>query len=341
MFRSKLLTVILVFFALVSLLRFGVSLYFTGLFFDIEKYIIEKEFKGDVQRHQEALNAGSIKYCDNYVFLHGGIPASTLQYTKYYRVSDGVLYSEFGTEQICTATFKWDVFLLGRNIFSKSKYETPLTCSTPKDLHCSENCPGLQCAVRYNEVSSVNRLIAQGQDPNSLIWGAGQVSILMYAVYQRNYDIAEILIENGADVNFHDKEGRTALYELTVSVPPDQMFPELFRLLIESGTEINATDNGGQTPLFWLLNRIDGFRSDGISELKMFLENGADPNIQDINGDTAFVFYLHRLLPKKETVRVLLNFHADPFIINNEGKSAYDIAKERALEDIVQLFEEN
>ena len=335
MIKSKKIIVPCALLAAVIFIQMCLSIY-TYMFFDIEKYMISKRFGDDIAKHAAAKNAGTIKYCDNYVMLHGGMPQSSLHTIGYYRVDDGRLYSVGG--QLCWGFSKWRIIDFRKYLFSE--YETPLTCEVPpKDLICSENCSSFECAIRYNETNSIKSLIELGQDPNEITQYMGKISVLMYAIEKRNYEITEILIKNGANTNLKNKAGKTALHELAEGVRRDAIFFKTFSLLIENGANINAQANNGSTPLYVLMNWTRG-KPDEIRALKMFLDNGANPNIKIIRGDNVLSRYLSMGSPKRDVVQIFLDYNADPFMKNNKGTTPYDIAKERLLEGIVQLFEQ-
>ena len=68
-----------------------------------------------------------------------------------------------------------------------------------------------------------------------------------------NFDIIEILLEHGADINAHDNGGNTLLHEL--SYTPDL---KIINLLIDRGADVNAINNRGETVLDLMIqNKVD------------------------------------------------------------------------------------
>ena len=93
--------------------------------------------------------------------------------------------------------------------------------------------------------------------------------------YSTTRDLAQALIQFGADINQRDELGKTPLHS------PD-IDSSTALLLIESGADVNAIDNRGETPLF-------GTRMhDAEQIITVLLENGADPSIENCDGHTAF-----------------------------------------------------
>lgn len=70
---------------------------------------------------------------------------------------------------------------------------------------------------------------------------------LHYASYYGFTDIARILIENGAEIEVKDHKGLTPLHSASYNRLGTSM--DVVKLLIESGADVNAQDNDGWTPL--------------------------------------------------------------------------------------------
>lgn len=95
------------------------------------------------------------------------------------------------------------------------------------------------------------------------------------------------LLELGADVNVHDVAGCTPLHYCSSKVwlrrfGPASSTLEMAKQLLEAGADVNAVDRFGATPL------MDPVLSKDMDFVKLLLENGADPKIKDVNGQSPY-----------------------------------------------------
>jgi len=130
---------------------------------------------------------------------------------------------------------------------------------------------------------------------------------LLTAVNNRNYALAKLLVDRGADVNLPNKGGWTPLYLATDNrnieggdypVPtPDLDHLEIIRALLQHGADPNARvrDNTLTRTIFtmqWFFEDgatafVRAAQSSDTELLKLLLEYHADPFIATANGDTA------------------------------------------------------
>ena len=95
-------------------------------------------------------------------------------------------------------------------------------------------------------------------------------TFLHYAFIENNYNIAELLLEKGANSSYSDKNGWTPLHYAAQNYNA-----KLSELLIKYGADVNAKDEFGNT----VIARAT-FASQGNGEvILLLLKNGADPKI--------------------------------------------------------------
>ena len=154
---------------------------------------------------------------------------------------------------------------------------------------------------RHCFADSTKFLLEKGANPNKLRSGdvswAVEESILMRSISSKNpQQCIILLLEHKANINYHDNQGRTALYQATLIGNP-----EIVKILLQYGA--NKDDKyylleneipmsiekplsktvltGGGTMLMFAVS--EGY----ISVVKELLENGANPLIEAKNGLTA------------------------------------------------------
>jgi ankyrin repeat protein len=108
----------------------------------------------------------------------------------------------------------------------------------------------LGLASYFGHFTLVKDLLDKGADPNTPSDNQLKVAPLHSACAISNYEIAELLIQNGADVNAKQLNGVTPLHSASHNGEL-----ELSKLLINNGAEINVITDDGKTPLFMALEK--------------------------------------------------------------------------------------
>jgi ankyrin repeat protein len=189
--------------------------------------------------------------------------------------------NEYGITPLVLACENGSAAMVGKLLFAGAQHTEPalMTCSWT------------------GNPEAIKLLLDRGADPNAKEARQGQTA-LMWALDQKHLDAARGLIEHGADVNAHSKNGFTPLLFAAKQGDLDTV-----RMLLKAGAKVNdgtplknrpagrratpATDDGdpgvpdGITPL--LMATISGHEDVAL----LLLENGADPNAADGTGATA------------------------------------------------------
>lgn len=120
----------------------------------------------------------------------------------------------------------------------------------------------LSCAAYTGDATMCRALAGKGAD----LTMAGGVCPLQTAIQSRKFNVANLLLDLGADVNAGDSTGTTPL--MTAAEAGDLA---LCRRLLDSGAKVNAT------------NRLDGTAlicSKDVGITRLLLERHADPNVR-------------------------------------------------------------
>ncbi|MEL6927048.1 MAG: ankyrin repeat domain-containing protein [Cyanobacteria bacterium J06600_6] len=137
--------------------------------------------------------------------------------------------------------------------------------------------------------------------------------------YARIPTIAQLLIDNGADVNTRDRNNKTVLFEIEDD--------ETLQTLIDNGADVSAKDNKGQTPLF----DAENFR--GTNKLTTLIKNGADVNAKDKDNRTPLFFVRY-----DSAAQELVNKGAD---VNAKDKNnqtpLFFVKSKRMTEKLIEL----
>jgi ankyrin repeat protein len=155
---------------------------------------------------------------------------------------------------------------------------------------------------------------------------------LVAALEREHFQTADLLRQNGADLNVRSAIGVTPLHAAAFS----GKFKVVRKLIEYDRADINARDGGGSTPL--LLASGGQYSKDG-SVIRLLLEHDADINLQSDFGHTPLHWAsIHGVL---EVVRLLLEHGADVEVKNNHDKTALQLAANRGHDEVVKLLQEH
>ncbi|MBP5426594.1 MAG: ankyrin repeat domain-containing protein [Clostridiales bacterium] len=189
------------------------------------------------------------------------------------------------------------------------------------------NTPLVHACVGGNE-EIVKMLIGKGANVN--IQNKFGNTPLMRACQDGMNEIVKALINGGADINIEDEDGNTALMFATakekeeiVKTLKGKMLIDACRNgrdieakeLVEQGAEVNIIDQDGNTPLLWAWKN-------GMKEVaQILIDGGADINVKDRFGNTGLMYTLYTL--KKNANKISIKR------ISRKPREIIDILKDR------------
>ncbi len=180
----------------------------------------------------------------------------------------------------------------------------------------------LHRAARDGKLEVAELLLKRGANPN-MITKAGW-SPLHLALWKGHDQMAELLLRFGAHPNASTPEGFNTVHLATMSGAVhalDLLFRDWKQSAVSGKPDPNALDKRGRTALDWAIDKRDD------AAASVLLLRGADPTRRDSAGNTL----LHRLAGsgKIALAQSITGAGVSPDTLNNEGKSAYDLAVER------------
>ncbi|XP_073971766.1 uncharacterized protein isoform X3 [Rhodnius prolixus] len=160
-------------------------------------------------------------------------------------------------------------------------------------------------------------LIKNGADVNYRMNESGWTP-LMYAASIGAKDAVDLLLNNGADPNYH-YEHRTPLMCLCESTSFDgDQLGNCFNALIEAGADINAKDINSLTPLMMAVRRGH------FQLMSCLLSCGANIEAVSHNGWTALFYAVNS--GNLEAVKLLKHYGSNLLVKDNDGQTIYDLA---------------
>jgi len=133
----------------------------------------------------------------------------------------------------------------------------------------------LHTAVLTDNLDAIRQHIKAGSDLNIPESTRGSTPLITSAALGR-IEVAEILIEGGADINYKNEDGSTALHTAIAFGKT-----EVAEILIDAGIDLNIKNNDGSTALHTAAFFCN------VEVLEALLENGVDKSLKNNNLATA------------------------------------------------------
>jgi ankyrin repeat protein len=188
-----------------------------------------------------------------------------------------------------------------------------LTLAMASAVCFADTTDDLFAAIKAKDIGRVTALLDGGVSANAMaesILGVKNISPLSYAVTWDATEIAVLLIDRGADVNFKDPISEEAV----ITMAAQRGNTEVVRALVAKGADTNVMDKYLDTTPMTIAAEF------GHTEtVKLLLNHGVPVDQLTANGSTA----LHEAAGTAETalVRLLLDRHADVNHANKLGRT--------------------
>lgn len=149
-------------------------------------------------------------------------------------------------------------------------------------------------AIEEGDINRVKKLLKKIVDIEKIDVDR---TFLMIAAEEGKYDIAELLLDNGASTETKNKYGKTALMYAANMEQYD-----VTKLLIKRGANVNAADRDGRTVLMYSVHSPKGVDKKIVN---FILNSGANPFATDDDGKTALDWAIADFNPKNEVIRLV------------------------------------
>ena len=152
------------------------------------------------------------------------------------------------------------------------------------------------------------------------------VTPLWCAAVAGKLKVVEVLVKYGADVNAVSDTGSTPVRSACFMTHLD-----IVKLLVENGADIQKPNQNGGT---CLINSVQS-----VELCEYLLRHGAHANAQDVQNKTALHYAIqeHRF----ETTKLLLRYHADPFLVSRYRDDALQTACLKGAAEIFKFLVDN
>ena len=193
-------------------------------------------------------------------------------------------------------------------------------------VYSDEDDENILRAIEKNDIDTVIKLLECRIPVN--IKQDNTSTGLHYATIICCIEAMKLLLKNASvDVDVQNKAGRTALHYAAVNSNIEAM-----KLLLRYGTEnsVHVRDKLGNTPL------LTAASNDSIGAVELLLKAGAE--IDDRNSFNYTSLHLAAMRNYVKTIKVLLEFDADPNLRDADNRTPYDIARKGNHKEAADLL---
>lgn len=161
-----------------------------------------------------------------------------------------------------------------------------------------------------------------------LISLTSQSQVIFDAACQGKLSRLDSLLSDASDINMQNREGHTLLH---MAIFCNQ--EEIAKFLLKNKADVNIADKSQATPLYHFVSR-----GDNNNILNLLLTHGADPNKNNIFGESPL--QMATINGYLSNIKELVKAKADVNVRNNRGNTALDIALREELIEIAEFLKE-
>lgn len=184
----------------------------------------------------------------------------------------------------------------------------------------------LLSAIQAGNIDVVKELISQNPSHfnSNAGFGRSKSTPLMFACQKGIFEIVEVLIQFGADINKQDEDGDSAL-----TLSSSHKNTNIAKLLLNNGANVDHADKNGITPL------IIACLSNRVEMVQLLIHHKANINLQDRDGWTALMYTC--IKNNINNMNILLDNGADIHVQDKKGRNLFMFACQYAFDDIVEI----
>lgn len=184
----------------------------------------------------------------------------------------------------------------------------------------------------HGKRKELEKALSLGANPNEIFYPAVGLrkNALDIAVSMNNTEAVEVLIQHGANPNFQDLNGRTALmYAVLVS-------SEMVETLLNNGADPDIQDILGRTPLIMAVSSNDLTMKDFIKSL--IRTGGIRAQDSNLWIQMAFIYSAVCRDLQLESIKILLEHGANASLCDNKGMNARTYAMASDDDEIFMML---
>lgn len=187
----------------------------------------------------------------------------------------------------------------------------------------------LYAAVSRGNFPLAEMILQQGADINCR--NCGERTALVLAIGNGNIEGVKWLVMHGVDVNAFSPSWRGDMTPLTAAAVTQRYAREIAQILLQAGANPSLEDINGDSPWIWWAGK-EMTAEYKAPVLALMLQRGANVNQTNKLGYTGLMYAIRNASNcAQDTVRFLLERGADPSIKTLDGKTVGNIAYQQAL----------